>query len=149
MITYSPANPDDAAFLTQFALDSNSFYCYRTVSDEEAKKVFILKKEDFLTSFVILMNSDDTLIGFYSLKAKEPQELGHLFLKPSHIYQGFGVLLFQKAMDHARSLGWKQLTWESDPNAANFYKKMGAKQIGKNPCRLNPSYESPVFQYDL
>lgn len=149
MITYSPANPDDAESLTQFALESNSFYRYRTVSDEEARQVFILRKEDFLTSFVALMKLNNELIGFYSLKAKKPQELGHLFLKPSHIYQGFGVLLFNKAMDHAKSLGWEKLEWESDPNAAKFYEKMGAKLIGKNPCRLNPNYESPVFRFEL
>ena len=37
--------------------------------------------------------------------------------------------------------------FESDPNAAEFYLKMGAKIIGKNHCRLNPAYETPVFVF--
>lgn len=146
-LQFSPAVPADAELLTQFALDSNNIYKYRTVADDEARLIFLLTKDDFAFDSVVCLKVFDELIGFYSLKL--PHLLGHLFIEPNKVRRGFGSVLFKKAMSHARTLGWKFIEWESDPNAAIFYQKMGALQIGTKPCRLNPSQILPYFRYPL
>lgn len=129
--------------LVQLAMDSNNYYGYRSITDEQAKNLFAIKPGDI----IYCLRNDDDLIGFYGLRA--PHELSHLFLKPAYIKQGYGKKLFNKAIVHAQSLGWPKLEWESDPFSAVFYDKMGAKRIGENICPLNPLYRSPVFYMDI
>ena len=142
-----------AEYLTQLALDSNAFYSYRTVSDKEAEKVFLVKEEHFKRGIIRLMKVCDEIIGFFGIYHEEKEGkttncLSHLFLHPDFIGKGYGKLLFQEAMRAAeQELCWEGVIWESDPHAADFYRKMGARKIGDNPCILNPSFRSPVFIY--
>jgi len=154
-IHFENASPAQAEFLTQLAMDSNNVYGYRSVSDEEAIKVFMVTPEHFEKGIIRLMKAGSDLIGFYGLFCEEREGkklniLSHFFLKPEYIGKGFGRKLFQEAMRAAsEDLKWKGILWESDPNAAWFYEKMGAKQVGENPCPLNPAYKAPVFIYTL
>lgn len=154
-IYFEEASQNQSAFLIQFAMDSNAIYGYRTVSDEEAKKVFLITEQNFKKGLIRLMKMNSEIIGFYGLlcektDGKEINIFSHCFLKPEFIGKGYGKILFHEAMRAAHEdLGWEGLLWESDPNAAWFYRKMGAKQIGENPCPLNPAYKAPVFIYIL
>lgn len=151
MIQFENPNVCDCDYLTDLAMDSNASYNYRTVSDCVAREVLMMKREYFDKGAVMVMKSDDQIIGFFSLSPLNfKDELTHLFLRPSFIGKGFGRILFQKAMQVAKeTLLWQSLQWESDPFAAGFYQSMGAVLIGSNPCRLNLNYRSPVFSYLL
>lgn len=95
------------------------------------------------------------IIGFYGLVCEQKEDkrlniLSHFFLKPTYIGKGFGKILFKETIRAAKDeLKWEGFTWESDPHAAWFYKKMGAKQIGDNPCPLNHAFRAPVFIYTI
>lgn len=150
------ASFDDAEQLVQFALESHDTYGYRTVSDAQAKQVFRLRQTDFESGIVSIMKRGDETIGFFSLVPRvrgdgvHVNELAHLFLKPSYMRKGYGRILFHQAIKVAKiQLGWSRIQWESDPNAAGFYEKMGAIQIGKKICPLNEACETPVFLYYL
>jgi len=153
---FEEASSDQAEFLTQLAMDSNATYGYRNVSDQEVLQVFLVKEEHFKKGLIRLMKKGSEIIGFYGLMNLEEKEgkqvhtLSHLFLKPKFIGKGYGRILFQEAMRTAREeLQWEALLWESDPHAEWFYRKMGAKKVGENPCPLNPFYKSSVFVYIL
>ncbi|HSX03862.1 MAG TPA: GNAT family N-acetyltransferase [Rhabdochlamydiaceae bacterium] len=156
-IFFENATEEQSDFLVQFAMDSNAVYGYRTISEEEARDFFHLCKHNFEKGIVRLMKGPSGIMGFYGLARHSDKEDGawvnlltHLFLKPKFIGQGYGKMLFQDAMRTAREeLHWEALFWESDPNAAWFYEKMGAKHVGENPCNLNPDYRAPIFVYIL
>ena len=155
-ITYVPTAPQEAESLTQLAMDANATYGYRSVSDEEARKLFFLKLDDFEKGIVRLMKLDGATIGFFNLKrklnaeGKEVDELVNLFLKPGYMRQGYGRLMFQQAAKVANDeLRWSSFIFESDPFSTGFYEKMGAVKIGENRCPLHPDYRSPVFYYEF
>lgn len=152
-ITFENANKDQAHFLTQLALDSNAYYKYRTVSDQEAIKVFRVNDEHINNGIIRVMKNHSEIIGFYGLISEEKggktvNIISHFFLKPDFIGKGYGKKLFQEMIRTAsEELNWDGLMWESDPNAAWFYRKMGAKKIGEIPCPLKPPGKAPVFIY--
>lgn len=155
-ITFEPANLDQAEFLTELGLRANAVYNYRNVSDEEARFVFLVQEQHYKEGIIRIMKDDGEFIGFYGLahwKEKDGKEvniLSHFFLEPKFIGKGYGKILFLEAIRAAKEeLKWEAFQWESDPHAAWFYQKMGAKRIGENPCPLNPQYKAPVFVYTL
>jgi GNAT superfamily N-acetyltransferase len=68
-------------------------------------------------------------------RAAEPvvrkAELEHLWVTPACIGTGIGKELFLDAMDKAAALEVRDVEISADPNAAGFYKRMGATQIGE------------------
>ncbi len=156
LLQFVDASPKKAKELMQFALDSNAVYGDRTVSDQKALKIFRLTPADFETGAVQTLHVNGELVGFFCLrigknrKGETIQELSHLFIKRGWQGKGMGRQLFARALEVAeKELGWQALEWESDRNAAWFYEKMGAIQIGTVPSLLNPKYECPVFQTRL
>lgn len=156
LVHFEDASPEHAEFLTQLAMRANATYGYRTVTDEEARHVFEVTEEHFNNGIIRIMKGPSGIMGFYGLvlsrtkNGKELNLLSHLFLAPKYIGNGHGRTLFLEAMRVAKEeLHWEALQWESDPNAAGFYQKMGAKKIGENPCPLDPNQRAPVFVYTL
>lgn len=155
-ITFESANLEQAEFLTDLALKSNAIYHYRCVSDAEARPVFLVQEQHFQKGVIRIMKDEGKLIGFFGLASWTEENgsttniLSHLFLEPEFIGKGYGKILFLEAVRVAKEeLHWEAFQWESDPNAAWFYRKMRAKQLGENQCRLNPNHKTPVFVYTL
>lgn len=143
---FEDASLGQQEFLSKLALDSNAYYGYRTLSDEDAIKVFFISEESFKNGLFRVMIVEGIVIGFYGLVKKEMNTLSHMFVKPEFIGKGYGKILFKEALRAAKQeLKWEALMWESDPHSAWFYRRMGAKQIGENICPLNPAYKSPLF----
>jgi GNAT superfamily N-acetyltransferase len=144
-LVYEQARPGEERMLEDFALQSNGYYKYRSVGEEEARKVFAISPEDLTKGVFLVAKTVNETVGFLGILQVEKEgqitrELNALFVHPTHIGQGFGKLLFKRAMDEARKLGWSEIEWESDPFAADFYRKMGAVEIPEKArtCPLNP-----------
>jgi GNAT superfamily N-acetyltransferase len=76
--------------------------------------------------------------------------LEHLWVSPEHIGTGVGRKLFAHAVDKAISLNAKSIDIESDPNAEEFYKRMGAKRIGENVTQVEETKRIlPRLRVDL
>jgi GNAT superfamily N-acetyltransferase len=147
-ISFEKATVDQAEFLTDLALKSNDHYKYRSVSEEEALKVFTVPEKRIRDDVVMVMKLEDNIIGFFSLCSYKDNELYDFFLKPKYIGKGYGRIMFQQAKEVAQKLGWKKLEWESDPFSEGFYRKMGATEIPEKirTCPLNPKFKSPRFE---
>lgn len=155
-IQFQNATFAEASYLTSLSLRSSDLYQSRTVSDREALQILRLSKSHFQNRIVRLLKKENKIIGFYALgrwKLKNGSEenfLTHLYVEPAHTRKGYGKILFQHAMQSARTeLKWKTVRWVSEPPGAGFYQKMGAKQIGELPSRMNPQEKSPIFVYQL
>jgi GNAT superfamily N-acetyltransferase len=56
--------------------------------------------------------------------------LEKLFVEPRLIGKGIGRVLMEWAVDEARSRGAAELVIEADPQAAEFYRRFGARDAG-------------------
>ncbi|MFM9861975.1 MAG: hypothetical protein ACKVRO_00070 [Micropepsaceae bacterium] len=58
-------------------------------------------------------------------------------------------MLFTWVVDAARRLGSCTITIESDPGAAGFYRRMGARDAGLAPSGSIPGRFLPLLKLDL
>ncbi len=132
------ARPDEAETLTALMRRSKAFWGYseefmRLVHDQ--MKITVQQIENALA--VCVLEQDERPLGFYHLKDKEGLcWMEDLFIEPDAMGKGYGKLLFDHALQLAQASGYPEMQWESDPNAEDFYLKMGANRIGAKPSLI-------------
>jgi GNAT superfamily N-acetyltransferase len=72
-----------------------------------------------------------------------------LFVEPSALRSGTGNALLAWATEVAKKLGATRLTIEADPDAAPFYRKMGAYDVGQAPSGSVPGRMLPKLAMNL
>lgn len=88
-------------------------------------------------------------IGFYAIVRKEGRWLlDHFWVSPHCQTQGVGRAMFAHALECGRSLGAGRIVIEADPNAAGFYARMGAREVGSIPAPIegDAARRLPVFE---
>ena len=87
------------------------------------------------------------LVGYFTLR-RHPGgevELEHLFVEPAWFGRGVGSALFEAALHSAAAGGVSALKVVSDPNAAGFYLKLGAREVAKHRSSI-AGREIPVLE---
>jgi N-acetylglutamate synthase-like GNAT family acetyltransferase len=125
------ATTDDVDTLTQIALDAKRHWGYPEHWIEHWEADLTITPEFLTTNQVYVFEADDEIRGFYALCVSEKCELEHLWVKPPFIGTGIGKELFLDAMERAAQLNVNQIELSADPNAAGFYERMGAQQVGE------------------
>lgn len=103
-----------------------------------------IERDTFMLALI-----EDRVVGFAHLMPVEKPDTAYLedlFIEPDAQGQGVGRALFDWARAEAAGRGFAWLEWDSDPNAAPFYLKMGAEQIAENPSDLIPNRMIPKFR---
>jgi GNAT superfamily N-acetyltransferase len=127
-----PANAEEASLLTDIALDSKRYWGY----PEHWLKLWepeLTLTSDFIDkNHVFVFESGGEIRGFYALCVNDSQaELEHMWVRPADIGAGVGKELFLDAMERAAKLNVDEIQLTADPNAAGFYTRMGAQEIGE------------------
>jgi N-acetylglutamate synthase-like GNAT family acetyltransferase len=126
------ALPEDAPLLTQIAFSAKQYWGYpeHWIKHWEADLTI---SEDFIrNNEVYVAENNGEIRGFYALCVKGPKaELEHMWVAPAYIGTGVGKELFLDAMNRSTSLNLRQVSITADPNAAGFYARMGATQVGE------------------
>jgi GNAT superfamily N-acetyltransferase len=90
-----------------------------------------------------------TILGFYGFLREDGKLwLYDLFVAPHAIRTGVGRTLWDHAVETARRTGEAAFLIESDPNAEEFYRKMGAVNDGTRTA-AGSGRTLPVLRYDL
>jgi GNAT superfamily N-acetyltransferase len=76
-------------------------------------------------------------------------DLLKLFVEPSKLRRGIGGLLFDWAIKQAMNTGATKLFIEADPDAAPFYRGMGAFDVGFAPSGSIPGRLLPKLAFNL
>jgi GNAT superfamily N-acetyltransferase len=96
-----------------------------------------------------VLEAADRIVGYYALLGEPPEmALDKLFVEPDRIGTGCGKRLWQHAVATARKMGASVLTLASDPNAAPFYRAMGAVWVSEEPTS-RPGWALQMFQFCL
>jgi GNAT superfamily N-acetyltransferase len=137
----------EAAILTELCIRSKAVWGY----DEEF--MLACRSELTLTASIMQLSSlkvaevDGHLIGVAQVTVQgELAELNKLFVEPTHLRSGAGKALFEWATSVARDAGAAIMVIDADPDAAGFYRRMGAVDkgtaaSGSIPGRLLPRLE--------
>jgi GNAT superfamily N-acetyltransferase len=88
---------------------------------------------------IAIAEHDGKPIGVAQLRIVDGEaDLLKLFVEPSALRSGTGKALLAWAIDVAKKRGATRLTIEADPDAAPFYRRMGAYDVGQAPSGSVP-----------
>jgi GNAT superfamily N-acetyltransferase len=130
-----PASPDEANTLTQIALDAKRHWGYPEHWIKHWEADLTISPEFIRDNQVYVFEREGDVLGFYALCVEVNKgnraELEHMWVTPAAIGTGIGKELFLDAMERAATLEVREIEISADPNAAGFYERMGASQIGE------------------
>ena len=131
-VTIRRATPEEAAALTQIALDAKRYWGYPEHWIQHWESDLAVSSDFIREHHVYVAEDDGELRGFYALCVSDNKaELEHMWVTPNSIGTGVGKELFLDAMERAAALNIDAVELSADPNAAGFYSRMGATQIGE------------------
>jgi GNAT superfamily N-acetyltransferase len=126
------ALPEEASTLTTIALEAKRHWGYPEHWIKHWESDLTVSADFVRENHVYVAEAEGEIRGFYALCVNgEKAELEHMWVTPAFIGSGIGKELFLDAMEKAAALAVRDVEISSDPNAAGFYKRMGAMQIGE------------------
>ena len=133
-----PASADEASTLTAIAHDAKRHWGYPEHWIKHWESDLTISSDFIRDNHVYVAEEDGEIQGFYALSvAGTKAELEHMWVTPARIGTGVGKELFLDAMERAAALNVGAVEISADPNAADFYKYMGATQIGETDASLD------------
>ena len=133
-----PASVEDAGTLTKIALDAKRYWGYPERWIKHWESDLTISADFIRGNHVYVAENDGEIRGFYALCVTgNKAELEHMWVTPESIGTGIGKELFLDAMDRAATLKVREIEISADPNAAGFYERMGASQIGEDESSID------------
>jgi len=127
-----PAATSEASVLTTLALEAKRYWGYPEHWIKHWESDLTISSDFIHDNHVYVAEENGQIQGFYALIVTgNKAELDHLWVKPALIGTGIGKELFLDAMERAAALKVIAVEISSDPNAAGFYRRMGASEIGE------------------
>lgn len=137
-VTIRPASVDEAATLTQIALDAKGYWGYPEHWIKHWEADLTITSDFIRDNQVYVAEKDGVIRGFYALCVTGPEaELEHMWVTPESIGTGVGKELFLDAMERAATLQVREIGISADPNAAGFYERMGATHVGDTDASID------------
>ena len=146
------AAPEDAARLTVIARAAKAHWGYPAAWLTTWEPVLTITPDYVGRAIVFVGTRGGAPIGFYALEPREDRwSLEHMWIEPGELGRGAGRRLFAHALDTVRTLRPGVLIIESDPFAAGFYARMGARQTGDVAAPMDGDADRrlPVFQIEV
>ena len=116
----------------------------------EANRLLSLNAQDLVRDEAWVVERAGIPVGYYRLTLHgDVAEIEELFLEPEWIGHGIGRRLFEHAVGSARRRGCARLEWETDADAAGFYRAMGGREIGTGPSGIEGGEPLSRMRLDL
>ena len=130
---------DEAATLIDLCLRSKAVWGYDEEFMQACRGDLTLTASLIRPSYVRVAEIRERLVGVAQVNVKEElAELDKLFIEPTRLRSGAGKALFEWAVTIARDAGAVTMVIDADPNAAGFYRRMGAVDDGMAPSGTIP-----------
>jgi GNAT superfamily N-acetyltransferase len=146
------AAPDDAARLSAIARAAKAHWRYPGAWLAAWEPVLTITPDYVRREIVFVGVRDGEPIGFYALEPRADRwSLEHMWVEPGEYGRGVGRSLFAHALGTVRALRPGVVVIESDPFAAGFYVRMGARQTGTVAAAVegDPNRRLPVFEIEV
>ena len=141
---------DELSGLSDLCFRSKAVWGYDAEFMEACRGELSFGPCDIQLTPIAVAEHDGKPIGVAQVKVvDEEADLLKLFVEPGALRTGAGKALLVWAIDVAKKLGATRLTIEADPDAAPFYRKMGAYDAGQAPSGSIPGRMLPRLAMDL
>lgn len=151
-----PAELQNLQDLTDLCFRSKAHWGYHTSFMASCADELTFTKNDLEESLVAFVIERDRIVGVAQLRQiiqlglpTAQVELEKLFIDPDAKGRGVGRSLFKWAVSSSQLLNADELMIVSDPNAADFYIKMGADLCGHVTSETWEDRWLPFFRYQL
>lgn len=150
MLNIRRAKADEYEILTDIAIKSEAYWGYDSDYMEKFKSIYNVSEEFIKNNPTVLIEEDNSIIGFYSLICKDNEtSLEYFFIEPKHIGKGYGKLLWSYLVSDCKNLGIKDFDIVTSPQAKEFYVKMGAIPCGEVESLLKKGRIIPQLIYTV
>jgi GNAT superfamily N-acetyltransferase len=150
MLHLRPARPDEANLLTELCLRSKAVWGYDEAFMRACRAELTLLPADLAATSLQVAVDGNEVAGLVQVVVEgEKADLAKLFIAPSTLRAGVGRQLFDWAVKNARERGARWLWIEADPDAAGFYRRMGAIDDGVAPSGSIPGRLLPRLKLQL
>ena len=145
------ATSQDAEALTQIAHAAKRHWGYPENWIAAWRDVLTMRPEFIAGNLSYCAIEDDRVAGFYVLTTEDDGiHLDHLWVLPEAMGRGIGRALFEHAAAQARASGFHSIKIEADPNAEEFYTRMGARRTGTSISKVEGERrELPLMECSL
>lgn len=144
------ATEQEAGILTELAMRSKAHWGYSDAFMERCRPLLTVTPDYVRQNHPFVACVGDTIRGLYALRESNGElELDLLFVDPGHMGSGVGAELLAHALERAASMGHSQLVVESDPQAEQFYIRMGAIRIGERSSAVEAGRRLPLLAFGL
>jgi len=143
------ATPDEAPVLNELTGRSALYWGYEPEFLDWEPESITVYPEVIAHNAVYVLEEAGRVLGYYSLTREPPvMLLDKLFVEPDWIGTGCGKRLWVHAVATAREMGATAITLDADPNAAPFYRAMGAVWQHEVPT-TRPGWALQVFRFSV
>jgi len=147
------ARIDEASALSALCVRSKAAWGYDEAFMALARVALEVSPEQIAAGDVwVATAAGGSVAGIVALGSSEQPntlDLDKLFVEPQRIRTGVGRALIAHAIGEARRRGGQRLTILSDPYAAGFYERTGARLIGEAPSDAIPGRSLPFYEIEL
>ncbi|MGI9477750.1 MAG: GNAT family N-acetyltransferase [Hyphomicrobiaceae bacterium] len=141
---------DELPTLSDLCLRSKAIWGYDAAFMNACREELTLRQDDFATSHIGVAAANAAPVGVVQVVvAGDEADLQKLFVEPTAMRGGIGRKLFGWACDVTRRSGARQLSIEADPDAAPFYRRMGARDDGHAASGSIPGRLLPRLVFDV
>jgi ribosomal protein S18 acetylase RimI-like enzyme len=143
------ATINDNEILSDITKKSKAFWGYSEEQILEWNDNLTISKNYIESNYTFKLLNENTVIGYYSYIIEKPGvKLDNLFVLPEYIGKGFGKYLVDDFLTRMRNQKIKKITLDSDPNAEEFYLKIGFKKIGELETSIKNRF-MPIMEMEL
>jgi predicted N-acetyltransferase YhbS len=149
--TIRPAQAGEGSVLTELCIRSKAHWGYDFTFMAAAKRLLRIGENEIAAGCVLVAQDTAALpcgvAAIVPLRRPHWCELSHLFVAPDSIGRGIGLALFDAAIALAAARGARHVSILSDPHAAAFYERLGARRCGAAPSGVVPGRMLPLFEF--
>lgn len=144
------AIPTDATRLSELAKRAKAHWNYPAEWLAAWQPQLTIEPRYVIDNHVLVAESSDQLLGMCALEDHGSWwSLEHVWVDPRSMGHGVGKALVRQVLELARNVRPGRVVTEADPNAAGFYRRMGATDIGVVPAAMPgaPDRVLPVLEF--
>jgi GNAT superfamily N-acetyltransferase len=150
MINLRAPRIDELDSLTALCMRSKAVWGYDQAFMDRCCAELTLTSDDLRETEMQVAENDGVVVAIAQVSIDGANaDLEKLFVEPNLLRSGAGRALFEWASAVARTRGATHLTIEADPDAADFYRRMGARDDGVAPSGSIPGRMLPRLKLDL
>ncbi|MFC0778976.1 GNAT family N-acetyltransferase [Flavobacterium sp. HJSW_4] len=144
------AKTEDHIRLTEITKKSKAYWGYSEEQMEKWSNNLTVTADYIERNPVFNLIDENQIIGYYSyLKEEDNQvKLDNLFILPEYIGKGFGLFLMNDFLERMRNEKFKKIILDSEPNAEQFYQKIGFTKIGEFETSIKNRF-MPIMEMKL